>query len=551
MSNWRKQILEKFIPNLSNLYIVADPDNLLVDEGILQSIGEKGFNIITFQDPIAFRYIYETKYRSKWDTINEESNLLIVRHELDNLKELPYDLLNKGLQLSFTLIDLFPEFSYPVIKELDPSSLDILYKAQNEINPRNLGVNKTKDFILRHVFEIVPELIKQKSDLLRMLLRLHYKDMYIPDILNHHLIKYLKDSGKFKDWPLKQIISDKESFLSFVQERWPLFLDSLINSSEDDKIYEAKVDYKFRYEGPRYLPLGHEDVRVYIDNYFLDGLLEPIDYEKKNKLSDKWFKVGINYDPFNDKLRRFDGLMKLARQNLPSINTRHQSWLLFSYRWAELILLWNELKDDLPLDYSNRFLDLQKAIDNLFLEWVKKRYSGLFNQPPIPPVMVHQVLRSLTRKIEENNYYNKIALIVIDGLSLDQWLVIKSILYKQDGSLSFKENAVFAWLPTLTSISRQSLFGGKLPFYFSDSIYYTNKDERHWTQFWSDQGVNKKNIAYLNVLGEDVVKEVNNVLIEKSINVLGIVIRKVDKIMHGMQLGTAGMHNQIKQWTQQ
>jgi hypothetical protein len=30
--------------------------------------------------------------------------------------------------------------------------------------------------------------------------------------------------------------------------------------------------------------------------------------------------------------------------------------------------------------------------------------------------------------------------------------------------------------------------------------------------------------------------------------VVGLVVDKVDKIMHGMQLGSAGMHNQIKQW---
>ena len=32
--------------------------------------------------------------------------------------------------------------------------------------------------------------------------------------------------------------------------------------------------------------------------------------------------------------------------------------------------------------------------------------------------------------------------------------------------------------------------------------------------------------------------------------VVGLVVDKVDKIMHGMQLGAAGMHNQIKQWCQ-
>ena len=33
--------------------------------------------------------------------------------------------------------------------------------------------------------------------------------------------------------------------------------------------------------------------------------------------------------------------------------------------------------------------------------------------------------------------------------------------------------------------------------------------------------------------------------------IAGLVVNKVDKIMHGMELGIAGMHNQIRQWAMQ
>jgi len=32
---------------------------------------------------------------------------------------------------------------------------------------------------------------------------------------------------------------------------------------------------------------------------------------------------------------------------------------------------------------------------------------------------------------------------------------------------------------------------------------------------------------------------------------VGLVVDEVDKIMHGMELGTAGMHNQVRQWALQ
>ena len=44
---------------------------------------------------------------------------------------------------------------------------------------------------------------------------------------------------------------------------------------------------------------------------------------------------------------------------------------------------------------------------------------------------------------------------------------------------------------------------------------------------------------------------VEEVLSHPKVRVVGFVIDTVDKIMHGMQLGTAGMHNQVRQWAEQ
>ncbi|NIQ80971.1 MAG: PglZ domain-containing protein, partial [Anaerolineae bacterium] len=41
----------------------------------------------------------------------------------------------------------------------------------------------------------------------------------------------------------------------------------------------------------------------------------------------------------------------------------------------------------------------------------------------------------------------------------------------------------------------------------------------------------------------------HGVLSSRRIRILGLVLDKCDKIMHGMVLGTAGMHNQVSQWS--
>ena len=41
----------------------ADPDRLLSEETILDRIRARGFDLIPFEDHVAFRYAYETRYR--------------------------------------------------------------------------------------------------------------------------------------------------------------------------------------------------------------------------------------------------------------------------------------------------------------------------------------------------------------------------------------------------------------------------------------------------------------------------------------------------------
>ena len=56
---------------------------------------------------------------------------------------------------------------------------------------------------------------------------------------------------------------------------------------------------------------------------------------------------------------------------------------------------------------------------------------------------------------------DKVALVVIDGLAFDQWLTVQQEITRQRPAWRFEENATFAWVPTITSVSRQAIFAGK------------------------------------------------------------------------------------------
>ena len=549
MSSWRDQILKEFTPKVARLTLVADPDGLLLEEGILEGIRERGFELIPFEDHIAFRYAYESKFRSRWDRGEHTDLVVVLRSQASDLSGLPYDLLQAGRRLSFNLGDIFPNLSYPVVTALDRGDLDALYEAQKRHAPGQLGDNATKEFVLRHVFEIAPELVKQPSDLLRVLLRRHYRGQRIPADLDNRFIQLLRQSNVFDDWPLETLVSDRESFFAFLQERWPIFLDREAAKGTSG-VCEDKKPYGLSIEGPVELPFDHHDIRVYIDNLFVEGVLHSVPHEHADTLSRTWVGIGVRTAPMEDRSRRLSKLIDSLEATIPPEDAKHTDWFHLARGWAEAILLANDQAEAIPEPTGTRIKNLKTQVDAGFAGWLFKRYAGLVNLPPVPPVMLHHLPRFLARQMGEDRTA-KIALIVVDGLALDQWLVVREALASKQPGLRFREQAVFAWIPSLTSVSRQATFAGKAPIFFPNSIQTTDKEPALWAQFWADHGLTPNEVVYLKGLGDGGLETVSEALSHPKARVAGLVVDKVDKIMHGMEMGTAGMHNQVCQWAKQ
>ncbi|MBA5099227.1 BREX-3 system phosphatase PglZ [Pseudomonas aeruginosa] len=542
MSSWRDAILNDFVPNVSKLTLVADPDCLLTEEKLALELRGRGFDLIEFSDPVEFRYAYESKYRSIWDRGEHTDLVVVLRLQDAELESLPYDLLQAGRKLSFNLGDLFPNLSYPVIEKLDRSLLDSLFEAQRKSPPDRMGDNATKDFILRHVFGIAAELIGGEVELLRALLRLHYGKLQIPLMLAERLIQVLKGHDGFKAWPLSEIVPDDEAFFAFLQERWPLFLSRLGSAHQ---VREDSPEYGLKYPGPDRLPFEHQDIKVYIDNLFLEGKLTPVEAKGIEVDAGSWVRSGIATSGVDDDDLRISRLFGLVEKELPTAEARYSDWTAFALKWAELSSL---VHCGNSTEHQTRLKEIGDALNTTFAGWLADHYSSLINLPPTNPAMLHHVPRRLARDIEDSGS-SRAALIVVDGLALDQWVTIRQLLQKQDANLVMRESATFAWIPTLTSVSRQSIFSGKPPLYFPSSINSTNSEEKLWKQFWEGHGLSRLDVAYQRGLGDgDAAGVLDSAIHPGKTKVVGLVVDKVDKIMHGMQLGSAGMHNQIKQW---
>lgn len=547
-TSWRNHILKEFTPKVSRLTLVADPDGLLLEEGVLADIRGRGFDLLPFEDHIAFRYAYESRFRSHWDR-SEQTDLVVVLHsQAYDLGSLPFDLLQVGRQLSFSLGDIFPSLSYPIISALDRGDLDALYEAQKRHAPGHLGDNATKEFVLRHVFQIAPELIKQPSDLLRVFLRLHYQSQRIPSVLAERLIQLLQQSNNFNDWPLELLTTDRETFCAFLQERWPIFLNHM--KTQEESVRESEKVYGLAIKGPTGIPFNHHDIRGYIENMFLEGMLQPVPHDYDGDLSKTWVSIGVRNLQPEDRFNRLSKLVKNLQTSIPEQRAKYTDWFHFSRGWAELILLSSEQDALAHGEIRQNLKNLQAEVDIGFATWISKRYAGLINLPPSPPVMLHHLPRFLARQLGEGSM-TKVALLLVDGLSLDQWLVVRGALSVTEPDFLFREQAVFAWIPSITSVSRQATFAGKPPIFFPDSIHVTDKESILWMQFWADQGFTSNEVLYTKGLGAGSLENLSEELSHPKARVAGLVIDKIDKIMHGMELGTAGMHNQVRQWAQQ
>jgi hypothetical protein len=541
--DWREAILKEFPPRAARLTLVADPDGLVTEERVIQRIRESGYDLLLFDESVRLRFAYELKYRLKWDRGERADLVIAFKNSEIELQRLPYDLLHGARKLSFSLGGLFPNLSYPVVATLDKGDLDTVFQAQREHNPGNLGDNATKDFLLLHVYGEAPQFVKKEVDLLRLLLRRHYRAQTPPAALDDRLIQLLRQGGRFEDWPLEVLIRDKASFFLFLQERWPLFVERAAAGHGGNLSEQALT-----IAGPPQLPLDHEDVRVYIDNLFLEGVLKPVDFERSDLLHDKWVTVGIRTDPVVDAARRLERLVASVAQDVPSADVRHQDWLLFATKWAQLLVLRHAATFSERPDMIEKILEVERTLDGRFTEWLEKRYAGLHNQPWDPPVMVHHVPRALAA-YREDSPHERVALIVVDGLSLDQWMVLRGEWLKREARLELRERSLFAWIPTLTSISRQAIFAGEPPLYFPDTIGTTDKEPLHWSRFWAEHGLGAAEVRYAKGLGNiHDIRVVDELTSDARVRVVGVVLDTVDRILHGMELGTSGMHNQVRLW---
>jgi hypothetical protein len=228
------------------------------------------------------------------------------------------------------------------------------------------------------------------------------------------------------------------------------------------------------------------------------------------------------------------------KNEIPSVASGYKKWLAFMLKYAYLSsYVYRENNNN----NIQRLSELFERCNSTYAKWINNNFPGLITIPSVTPAMVHHLPHYMSYSYSGTQKPQ--ALIIIDGLSLDQWVTLKEAMPEQKHT--FTENALFAWVPTLTSVSRQALVSGKKPLEFAEYIYSTSKEENYWTLFWENAGLQKDNIVYKKSIDDlDIIRNFEEYIDPSKTKTVCLIINKVDNIIHGMELGNTGLHNQIE-----
>lgn len=147
---------------------------------------------------------------------------------------------------------------------------------------------------------------------------------------------------------------------------------------------------------------------------------------------------------------------------------------------------------------QNAYAAIENTIHDLnadFQKFVDDHYFSLPNTSHVKkPKMVNKVLPYLAYKHDRTD---KIALIVVDGMTYWQYLILHRELERV--GLAPRKDCTFAWVPTITKLSRQAIFKGEIPNY--NYVQSPSHENELWTEFWMNyydisKRMNKHEIVY-------------------------------------------------------
>ena len=247
-------------------------------------------------------------------------------------------------------------------------------------------------------------------------------------------------------------------------------------------------------------------------------VLQNFDDLTRAELTERFFETAVYskenlLEFFQEKL---EGVLKVADANATGCSPSYRGW----YHIAEEKALIDR--------YSVRYgLGIDTAeINKLFQSYVLDSFGTLSTTlDGKTPVLVSRAMEYM------HEHSEKFAVIVMDGMSEFDW----GIISKSFAGIKYEQSAMFAMIPSTTSISRQCLLANKFPSQLKNP-WVQSKEKLEFTECAKSLGYSANQIEYSRGYDAD---------FGSAIRCGAVIINDVDDLVHGQQQGRLGMYNDI------
>lgn len=196
---------------------------------------------------------------------------------------------------------------------------------------------------------------------------------------------------------------------------------------------------------------------------------------------------------------------------------------------AQIVPDWSKLTETVVAASSavlaavrqDKYAEIDPGLASLnasFQEYLSASYFGsLHSSHVLGPKSVNKILPYLSFK---HTLSDKVALLVVDGMAYWQYLVLQEQLQLQ--GITPASSTIFAWIPTITMLSRQAIFRGDDPV-----LSYKQtpaSEEKLWSAWWTAKGVPSSDVQYIN--GE------SDIEVWSTTRRLALVTVTLDEVMH-------------------
>ena len=200
-------------------------------------------------------------------------------------------------------------------------------------------------------------------------------------------------------------------------------------------------------------------------------------------------------------------------------------------RWFELADWWASVRLELAAAPPGRGEEAEaldaaawwSRADTAWLVWLRTHYGAQLSRSYVNPVTVDKIASYINYSAVARG--SRVLLLVMDGMGLAQWRYLRDTL----GLTVIAERRALAMIPTITTVSRQSIFAGQPPARFPESINRTDPEGRRWKEFWAGTGLPEDCVHYERTPG----RHSGDWPDLPDVQVIGVAVNALDDLMHG------------------